>query len=229
MKKIVVIAAAIILSMVATEVAFGQSQAYSGDKSLKEIRRTVRVIHRQIKNYEKSIRIMIMKKSGDLSQGDSLLISNYQNKIDELEINLNSLIIAGANKDTRQSLNLTSKDPKKVAEAYLLVKYADNIGKSQNTVNADGTNQSSRLKGIIVNNWYYEVTAQVTGPGNFFREFNIKPNRKSPVFVLPVIGEYTTVFITSNESKMIAKPVGPNIVYYDDAIAYDYKVTLPRH
>ena len=229
MKKIVVIAAAaMILSMVATE-AFGQSQAYSGDKSLKEIRRTIRVIHRQIKNYEKSIRIVIMKKSGDLSRNDSLLISNYQNKIDELEITLNSLIIASVNKDTRQSMNLTSKDPKKVAEAYLLVKYADNIGKSQNTVSADNANQSSRLKGIIVNNWYYEVTAQVTGPGNFFREFNIKPNRKSPVFVLPVIGEYTTVFITSNKSKMIAKPVGPNIVYYDDAIAYDYKVTLPRH
>lgn len=223
MKKIVVIAVAIILSMVATE-AFAQSQAYSGDKSLKEIRRTMRIIRRQINVYEKSKTVIAKKRV--LSHADSLLISNYQNKIDELEINLNSLIITGTDKGTRQSVNLTGKDPKKIAEAYLLVKYADNIGKNKNVI---GDSTSQNLKGIIVNNWYYEVTARVTGPGNFFREFNIKPNRKSPVFTLPVIGEYTTVFITSNDSKMITKSVGPNIVYYDDAEAYDYKVTLPRH
>jgi hypothetical protein len=220
MKKIVVIAVAIILSMVATE-AFGQSQVYSGDKSLKEIRRTIRVIHRQINSYEKSIRVVIMKKSGKLSVSDSLLISNYQNKIDELEINLNSLIIASANNSVRQSMNLTNKDPKKVAEAYLLVKYADNLGGGSLEQNIASTN----LKGILVNDTYYNVIAQITGPGNFFREFDIKARGKSREFFLPMIGEYVTIFIYRNQSATVTKKVGPNIIYYDGGTAYSYKAT----
>jgi len=213
-KKLVVLAFIMFISIIAAEMTFCQSQIYSGDKSLRENKRTIRMIRKQIAKYDKI---------------DSPVIDYYQ-KVDFLENQLNDLIAVTAGKDARQRMNLKSRDPRKAAEAYLLVKYADNF-KSDQSVSARQTieTDSGKLKGIVVNNWYQEVIAQVTGPANFFREFNIKPNGKSPEFTLPIIGDYTTVFIYGSERRAVSKKVGPNIVYYENTTAYDYKATLPRH
>ncbi len=230
MRKLVAITVIVLISMMVVEKSFCQSQIYSGDKSLRENRRTIRLIHGQVSKYQENISLIVEKKAGHLNKEDSLLIVNYRQKIDILETSLNNLIVSTSGKDTKEIMNLESKDPRKSAEAYLLVKYADNIKSSYGDSSELATeSMGDKLKGIVVNNWCNEVTVKVTGPANFYREFNLKPNGKSPVFVLPFIGEYTTVFIYGNETRIVTKKVGPNIIYYDGAAAYDYKATLLRN
>lgn len=210
-KKLVVLATVVLISITAIGTAYGQ-RIHSGDKSFTETRRTIKLIRKQIAEYEK----------------DSSSVLHYREKRDFLENQLNKLIAASASKNDRQYMDLNSKDPRKVADAYLLVKYADNLKNNQSLSEQPVKPDSGQLKGIIVNNWYYEVIAQVTGPANFYREFDIRANGKSPEFSLPVQGEYTTTFIYGYERRTVSKKVGYNIIYYEGKTPYDYKATLLR-
>jgi len=216
------------LGVISTSI-YAQSEIYHGDKTIREQKKAVRLINKRITNYRLIIRSISQHRAEYRDGEDSVLIASYYQKINFLEDQLDDASVAIIGKDTKQHTKLKSRDPRKSAEAYLLMKYADNLDQHGNGNYVKESVDSVGLKGIVVNNWYYEVIAQVTGPGNFFREFNIKPNKKSPEFSIPVVGEYTTTFIFGNQRKMITKQVMPNIIYYDGNVVYAYKTTLPRN
>ena len=242
MKTLRVFSVIILISLMAIGTAYSQSQIYSGDKSLREQRRIIRTIRGQISDYKLAINDEY-RRIEYKANGDTSLLVAYRKKINFLEEQLDNLIASMAARGKKQFGNLKSRDPRKAAEAYALVKYADNLyGTNRNedysiypvsgNIGADTSRlkvDATPLKGIIVNNWYYEVIAQVSGPGNFVREFNLKPNGKSPEFILPIPGYYTTVFIANGESKSVTKKVGANTIYYDGTVAYAYKATLQRN
>ena len=242
MKTLRVFSVIILISLSSIGTAYSQSQIYSGNKSLREQKRIIRTIRGQISDYKLAINDEY-RRIEYKSNGDSSLIASYRKKIDFLEKRLDDMIASMATKDTKQFSDLKSRDPRKVADAYVSVKYADylygangNSGDQADPIIRNVEADTSRLKtsipplkGIIVSNWYYEVVAQVSGPGNFFREFNIKPNGKSPAFTLPSPGDYTTVFISNTDRKAITKKVGLNTIYYDGTATYAYKVTLLRY
>lgn len=150
-------------------------------------------------------------------------IKEYLAKIAKLENEIDRFLVLSS-KDQVNQLNFVG-DPKEVSNAYLLVKYADNL--ENEDMRSSSTSFSGKLRGIVENLWYREVIVQVIGPGSFFREFTIKARGQSPAFNLPVIGEYTALFIFGRETRPITKKVGPNIVYYGpNGETYDYKVTL---
>ena len=228
MRKARIIAMVMLASMMAAVSAYSQSQIAFGDKSIREQKRIIRVIRGQVDEYRLSIKQITKYNTNHLTKEDSASISNYNKKIDYLENQLDNLIAAMAGKDAKYNANLENRDPRKVAEAYLLMKYADNLGNKKESASSEGSD-SAKLKGIVVNNWFREVGVQIVGPGNFFLEFSLKPNEKSPVFSLPIIGEYTAVFICGNERKSVTKQVKPNVLYYDGSVAYDFKATLPAY
>lgn len=171
------------------------------------------------RNIPENERVNIISRNEALVKEYSTKIANLENKIDSF------LVLSG--KDRINRLDFTG-NAKEVSNAYLLVKYADNLDDQDNFYNSSSTFFSSeKLKGIIENLWYRDVIVQVIGPGGFFREFIVKARGSSPAFNLPIIGDYTAIFNSVRETRSITKKVGPNIVYYgSNGEPYDYKATL---
>lgn len=230
--------------------AYGQkSKIYSGDKSAREIRKSVDILNDRIISCQERIksletnndRLLIRCRATNdqlltgryyqkINYNDSI-IDIYYNEIASLEKGITEFVDRAAGKDVQNYADLRGK-PMEVANANLLVAYANAMsnGKSSDmsAVEMD-ENDGSSLRGVIVNQWHQRVTAKVTGPGNFYREFDLDARNGKAVFKLPFPGNYTTTFYSAYESKSITKPVGPNIVYHDDKGGqYDYKATLPR-
>src|SRR3989339_407038 len=116
MKKILVVLVVIILSLNA---ALSQGRITLGDKTLKENKKEIKMIKRQINDFEKSLE--------DLHGKDTARASGYFRKIDELERVLCTLLSDYSGKRDRSNMEFKSKDPRVVAEAYYLVKQADNL------------------------------------------------------------------------------------------------------
>ena len=164
-----------------------------------------------------------------IAENDSI-ISGYRKKINRLEGEAEDILVRGAGKDKITSVVLNGRNPREVADAYATVRYLDNIGKGNHSgASADaGEDGSSELRGIVENRCYYPVIAKVTGPLGFYREFTISPRGFSPVFSLPIPGEYSTGFTNCNNSQAgepLTKTVGLNIIYYVGEETYNYKAT----
>lgn len=248
MKKIILFAVAIIMMMAgAVRVEAQKSKMYSGDKSAREIKKSQQVLWSQIAVYDKNIsnlrkentklikRIEHIRDSNlyydykrNILINDSL-ITFYQKESKNLRAQANGFVAIAAAKDKQSYLDLRGGKPEELANAYLVASYAENIGSYKNA--ASSSLDPSALKGKVRNMWSRDVTAKVTGPGNFYLEFYLKPGTSSPAFPLPFIGIYTTTFVTGTESKSVTKRVGPNIVYYDydTGEKLDYMATLPAY
>jgi len=228
------------------------SRAIVGDKGLNDIKLSQEIFWTQIGHFKNQI--SDLQKENDQirsnmsnrgTRPDSLskfyaeqdrdrivankkLIASYQAKVDTLENKANYFISLATGKDGQTRFDFKG-NPQEIAEAYFLIKQVkeDRLNAEQR-VSAEKNNPLGNFKAIIENNWRHPVMATITGPTNYYREFKINPREKSPVFFLPVIGEYTTTFISRNEEKSVRKMVGPNFIYYDGNTPYDYKATLPE-
>lgn len=241
MKKVVFLVMVVLVTT--STISFSQrAKIRSGDKNNKEIKKSIKIFRNQISAYQDKVdelraenkkmiasfesstdTLALSRYSGCISENNSL-ISWYVQQISYLEDRSNNLIVATAGDEDQNYFRLRG-DAQGAADAYLLITYADKI--KSGGWNADSMN----LRGRVVNNWYYPVTAIVEGPGKFYREFHLKANNGSASFQIPFPGYYTTTFISStNERKYLSKKVGPNIIYYDDkGNVYDYMATLPRY
>lgn len=248
MRKLFLLFLLVMSAIVVSTSVYGQkSKIYTGDKSAREIKRSCQIFSDQIADYRDQIkdlnkqneRLLIRSNTNNnlltercyakINQNDSM-ISLYNKRISFLEEQANQFVAVAVGKDEQNYTDLRGK-PMEVANARLLTAYADKMSsgdKSMSAVEMD-ENDNTSLRGVIVNQWHQRVTAKVTGPGNFYREFDLDARNGKAVFKLPFPGNYTTTFYSAYESKSITKPVGPNIVYYDDkGSRYDYKATLPR-
>lgn len=144
------------------------------------------------------------------------LIVSYRSKKSFLENSLDSLLVRQANKDEYKNIKLSGGDPKEMAEAYAIIKYAD----------GNGQVQTAPLIGLLRNSAYWDVVAQVSGPANFFRSYELKPGQVSGTFSLPGPGLYIARFVWGNRSSEVAVNVGPNIQYYYGPQKFDFMASL---
>lgn len=150
------------------------------------------------------------------------LITVYEQKKSDLEDQLINFTVTAAGKDEQNSVTLKSRNVNALADAYLTVKYADNMSATNGTGGA-----SKQLIGMVENSGFLNpVIVKVTGPGNWTREFTLKSKDKSPEFELPYPGSYTAMFVSKYGTRCVTKRVGPNTVYYDGDKALDFKATL---
>jgi protein involved in ribonucleotide reduction len=251
MKKLVGLFFAIIITISAGGCVQPISSNISGNKDLVLIEKEQNILSSQADHYrtlqsdlrqensqllaelhDSTYNVNYLRLNQKIANNDSLYII-YQSMIAELEKQINTLLVRTSNQDKYSSIDLESRDPKRFADAYLLIKYADNLKSEQNesanqTANEENSDNSPKLIGILENTRNSDVIAEVTGAGNFYREFYIKAHSKSQVFSLPFIGEFTTTFIScldKNDRDCITKPVGPNIEYWDSGTRYAYKAT----
>jgi protein involved in ribonucleotide reduction len=211
-----------------------------GDKSTKDIKQSQKVFESQIDIYLSVIYDLesenkVLKKlsisdttefsryNQEIDQNDSLIYI-YNQRIGFLDDKNNEFISRAAGKDKINQISLRGRDPYKLAEAYSIISYTQNYGK----IETDGGKNA--LVGVVENTtWRRSVIVKVSGPGNFYREFNLRAHEMSSKFFLPSPGIYKTIFIDGYNSVTINKKVGPNIVYYDDlGKEYDFKATLTR-
>jgi hypothetical protein len=130
-------------------------------------------------------------------------------------------VVTATGKDQQEYVDLRGKNPAELANAYITVKYADNYANAANTVGSLG------LVGMVENAGYVNpVVVKITGPANFSVEFTLGSKQKSPEFSLPCPGTYTAVFTNGYQTRVVSKPVGPNITYYDGEKVLDFKATL---
>ncbi|MHB8903556.1 MAG: hypothetical protein ACYC40_00400, partial [Patescibacteria group bacterium] len=116
-----------------------------------------------------------------LIENDSL-IRIYQQKIMLLEDQMITSITTAASKDREDRVELKSNDVTALADAYLTVKYADNMSAGVNSEVSTG----KKLVGMVENCTYDNpVVVKISGPGNskiFTREFTLGSRQKSPEF-----------------------------------------------
>ena len=152
------------------------------------------------------------------------LINSYQQKILNLNDELSAFTINAAGKDQQNVMALKSRNVSEFADAYMTVKYADNMSTPANVSDLN----SKKLIGIVCNESYKNpVVVYVNGPANFHREFTLTSKSKSEEFTLPCIGKYTATFIGNFPNTCVTKRVWPNTVYYGkDGKAYDFMAAL---
>jgi len=241
MKKSVFFSVMLVIVMIVSAAsAYGQkSKMYSGDKSAKEIKKSQQIFSEQIDNLKNNIKdlekskirvISRYQRTTDEYYGNQIiqidsLINLYQQKVMLLEDQQITFVVTTASKDQQSYVDLQGRNPTELANAYVIVKYAENYKNAANTVKTASNN--SKLVGIIENAGYVNsVVVKITGPANFHIEFTLNSKQKSPEFYLPCPGIYTAVFTNGYQTRSVTKTVGPNIVYYDDNKPVDFKATL---
>lgn len=214
-----------------------------GDKNSQEVKTSENFFLNRISFYEDKIAdlneenqlLLVGNDTTSIRQNvqkiktNKILISKYRKKIALNEDNLDSFIENSAGKADKTRINLYGGEPLEMAEAYATIRYADNTSGYHNAAStvSDGANKMG-LVGIVENAGNLrEVVVKITGPAAFYREFTLTSRKKSPIFDIPMPGNYTATFVNRNEMRTVTKRVGPNIVYYDDeGKAYDFKATL---
>ncbi|HBA37056.1 TPA: hypothetical protein DCZ15_04295 [Candidatus Falkowbacteria bacterium] len=237
-KSLVFILMAALVVTVSGNVYGQRSKIDYGDKNSKNIEASVQIFHQQIAGYQLKIDELrstnknlwqLFQRSEDndyvkryaqqIRYNDSL-IAEYDQKINYLEQQTDEFISVAAGKDNQKICKLRGK-AEDVATAYVIIAYAEQ---------ADRRDSVAQLTGLLVNKWHYPVTAIVTGPGNFYREFSLRAKDGQAVFSLPSPGRYTTTFVFDTQRRSIVKTAGISHVYYDDdGQAYDYKATLLKN
>lgn len=251
MKKLFVLFLLVMSALVVSTIfstAYGQkSKIYSGDKSAREIKKSRQIYLDQIADYRDQVkelnkqneRLLIRSNTNNnlltercyakINQNDSM-ISLCNKRISFLEEQANQFVAIAAGKDVQNYADLRGK-PMEVANANLLVAYANTMsnGKSSGMSAIDmDKNDDTSLRGIVVNEWYRPVLAKITGPGGFYREFSLPARGGKATFKVPFPGNYTTVFQSSYESRVVTKVVSFNTIYNYDGQDYDYMATLFR-
>jgi len=213
------------------------SSVSSGDQDLEVIKSANQMFAEQIAGYRDKIEdlqddnellLMVEPKNTRISRNDSL-ITIYQAKIDDLENVSDDFLQRAAGKDKKTKIELRGYDPLEMSEAYMIMKYADNLQSGGSTIGAMNTG-TGQLQGIVINTRNETVLAMVEGLG-FKQEFLLKPREKQ-TFVLPSFGRYKTTFTStynSNNVACVTKNVGPNYTYHDDeGASYSYMATATR-
>lgn len=214
MKLAVILAAGIFIGGCQT------SYMVSGDKDLSEIKSADDLFKQQISFYQDKIDDlkgnneylrMTSPSSKDIARNDSL-ISQYQQKMLEIEDISNSFLTTTALKDKKSRIELNGSEPREMAEAYLLVAYADNLKNNQNS-----SIIRSDMKGLIINSRNESVSVKVSGPG--LQQYLIIKARGKQVINIPLPGTYCITFIStrnSGNSATVLKEVGPTHSYKDE-------------
>lgn len=236
MKKLVSLFVLVMFVLVTVSINVVQAQrsrSYSGDKSSREITKSqetfkdlVADLKKQKSTLEKSRNRMLKNPAYyqfQIVKTDSL-IGLYQQKIMMLEDQMITFAVTAAGKDQNSVVELKSRNVTALADAYLTVKYADNMSGNTNGLEV---NTGKKLIGMVENAGYISpVVVKITGPGMFSVEYTLKSKEKSPEFFLPCPGNYTAVFTSSYGIRCVTKKVWPNTVYYDGTKALDFKATL---
>lgn len=229
MLVLVVLAVAVISTNV---VGQHRSKAYLGDKDSREITKSQKNFKSLVADLKKEK--SALEKSRDkmlknpayyevaIVKTDSL-IGLYQQKIMMLEDKMITFAITASGKDQEDRIELKSCDVNALADAWISVKYAENM-----SANANGNaNSGKQLIGMVENTTYDNpVVVTITGPARFYREFTLGSRGKSPEFELPVIGRYTVNFVSPRGRACITKSAGPNTVYYDGTKQLDFKASF---
>lgn len=223
---------AMLTIMVISASVFSQRSVYSsGDKSSTEIACSQKQFKSLISDLKSSLADLqkqqdklvarYLRNPQGLEQviraNDSLIIQ-YQKKIENLEDQQIQFVVNAAGKDKKQNIALKSYDVEEFANAYLTVKYADNIGAPENT--------EKKLFGVVENATYLNpVVVRICGPANFLLEFTLKAKEKSQAFDIPMIGSYTATFISRAGQASVTKRVWPTARYFDEGKQIDFKAT----
>jgi hypothetical protein len=249
MKKNLVLILAMIIIAISSFVspAFGQrSKVQSGDKSLAAVETSHKLMVSQIERYKKEIDILkrenevILTKVTDSTSAPHLqaelqqnlkLISSYLQKINLLEEESDSFLINVATKGEYKMTDLRGRDPRAVAEAEMMLAYADKIRASsgQATEKKQSNDSSGIGKRILINNrGYCDVIVKITGPNHLSFECEMRGKEKKEIFLgedlLP--GTYEIKFIGPQESRIVRKQVGPLNRYENEGKQYALMATL---
>lgn len=211
-----------VFAFIVTAVMFvgcSTSEITLGDKQTTEVEELKSVFLGQIDYYREQIEDLRLS-----DQPNDSLINRYRGKIDLLESQIEDLLARNIGDHQQRFIELRSNNPEEVANAYILVKYADAMA-SKNATAVDGANKTA-LIGIVENASYGKVHVRVYGPVNFVREYTLDMRSKSPAFDLPCPGQYTATFTNGYAFRTVTKNVGFNAQYFDGDKSYNFKATL---
>jgi len=203
--------------MAVTLAGCSTSEITLGDKRAENVKELKSIFERQIDYYRDQIEDLRFS-----DQPNDSLITRYLGKIDLLENQIEDLLVRNIGDDQQRFIKLRSNNPEEVANAYVLVKYADAMARDTTAVR--GANQT--LIGIVENASYGKVHVRVSGPVNFVREYTLDMRSKSPAFDLPCPGQYTATFTNGYDFRTVTKNVGFNAQYFDGDKSYNFKATL---
>lgn len=168
-----------------------------GKKRIADLEREKRIL---LRNPGKN-QFLIIKADAQVKKSeartDSLLSVCLQKK-SELEDQLISFAVTAAGKDQQNIVNLKSRNVNDIADAYLVVKYADKM----NSVSSGGTFSADSAR--IENNWYNPVYVTVKGPAGFHTSFTLG-SKKHVVLPISIPGGYTVFYTYGNTTKCINK------------------------
>lgn len=209
MKNLFRLSVLVMLALIfAVSTSFAQkSKAYSGDKGSREINKSQDIFKSLVADFkeqknalEKSRDKMLKNPSYyrfQIVKTDSI-IDLYQQKIMMLEDQMITFAVTAAGKDQLSKVELKSRNVTALADAYLTVKYADNM----NSV-ANG-NSLSVDSARIENNWYNPVYVTVKGPAGFHTSFTLG-SKKHVVLPISIPGGYTVFYTYGNTTKCVGK------------------------
>lgn len=205
--------------MAITLMGCSTSEITLGDKRTEDVKELKSIFLGQIDYYKDQIEDLRLS-----DQPNDSLIVRYRGKIDLLENQIEDLLVRNIGDDQQRFIELRSNNPEEVANAYMLVKYAD-VMAGKDATSVDGVNRTP-LIGIIENASYGRVHVRVSGPVYFVREYILDIRSKSPIFDLPCPGQYTATFTNGYEFRTVTKNVGFNTQYFDGEKSYNFKATL---
>ena len=216
---------------------------YYGDKNPENIEKSLEIVSAEVKSYQAKIDkinhendklLMRFEKSNNaniresikkkIQNNDSLSVL-YQQMLIQNEKRRSDLVLSFAQKDNLAYVKSTGNNPVKLqaaSEAYAIMRYAD--GHSYVNNNTEG------LTGIVVNQWYKDVHVVVYGPVSFSKEFYLKANGGKEIFDLSIPGNYTAVFSSGTEKRVVTKKVLPNPNSYStyQGESYNFSAMLLR-
>ncbi len=238
MKKLVTfVLVMLVVATISANFSFAQrSRAYNGDKASREITKSQKTFKALIVDLKEQKSELEKSKAKMLKQPalyevaivktDSL-INLYQQKIMMLEDQMITFAVTAAGKDEQNRVELKSRDVTALADAYMTIKYADNMSANNVNANASAGTNGKQLIGMVENAGYMNpVVVKITGPGMFSVEYTLGSKEKSPEFFLPCPGNYTATFVSRYGTRCITKKVWPNTVYHDGEKPLDFKATL---
>ena len=161
------------------------------------------------------------------------LITLYRAKVLDLKVTKQAFLERTAGSSKKRVVSSKGNNPKKlraVADAYATISYVDAYTSGIGKPGGANETPASGLKGLIVNEWYENVTFHVYGPGTWKREFRVSGNGGIVEFDIPSPGEYRFVSIRGREINTITKISRPGLSEFRDAKGnkYDIMTTLQR-
>jgi len=247
---------------------FRRSIIKSGDKDQAAVEASYKIMTKQVAVYQKeieslrerndkilselindSLRVIPDRLKAEIEQNDKLIIS-YFSKIDNLETQIDGLLILTAAQAKERRADLRSSSPQDVAEADIMLAYADRIRagsslqnaktptvgaisegvSSKNLVNlVDSTSTADKM--LLINEWHKDVVVKIKGPANFYQEATLaKKARLELAPTAPLVpGMYIIEFALSGEASVVYKKVGPLTHYQSNGKEYALMATLQAY